>query len=358
MQFPLELLRRCWFLSGPTACGKSDVGLNLAMKLDAEIVALDSMSLYRGLDVGTAKPSSEARRSRPHHLIDVIGPHEEYSLTDYVQAAEAACREIVSRGRTPLFVGGTGLYLRGILRGIFDGPPADWKLRRRLESEAQREGPEILHRRLQEVDPAAAKLLHPHDVRRVIRGLEVYHSTGRPLSQQQQQQPLAVEQRPRHVYWLSPPRDWLYERINRRVEAMFAAGLVGEVQRLILGTERLGDEQTTFESLEGGGEAPPLAPPSQGGGDIVGSHEGGDVVGRSLSRTARQALGYKEVIDYLKGRGSLEMTVELIQKRTRRFAKRQHTWFRNLEECRPVEITGRETPQDISERLLEANELN
>ena len=349
MQFPLELLRRCWFLSGPTACGKSDVGLNLAMKLDAEIVALDSMSLYRGLDVGTAKPSSEARRTRPHHLIDVIGPHEEYSLADYVQAAEAASREIVSRGRTPLFVGGTGLYLRGILRGVFNGPPADWKLRRRLESEAQREGPEILHRRLQEVDPAAAELLHPHDVRRETRGLEVYYSTGLPLSQQQQQKPLTAEQRPRHVYWLSPPREWLYGRINRRVEAMFAAGLVGEVQRLLSGAERLGDEQTTFESFKGGDGDPPQSPPSQGREDVV---------GWSLSRTARQALGYKEVIDYLKGRGSLEMTVELIQKRTRQFAKRQHTWFRNLEECRPVEITGRETPQDISERLLEADGIN
>ncbi len=311
MQFAVEILRECWFLTGPTACGKSDVSLQLAEQLDAEIVALDSMSLYRGMDVGTAKPSTAARRCIPHHLIDLIEPHEEYSLAQYVQAAEAVCRDICRRNRIPLFAGGTGLYLRGILRGVFDGPQADWQLRRTLETEAQRQPPGYLHRRLQEVDSASAHALHPHDTRRLIRALEVHHITGRPLSEQQQQGPLPPEERPRHVYWLSPPRSWLYERINQRVEGMIADGLVEETRRLLAA------------------EKPP-------------------------GRTARQALGYKEVIDYLNGHGTLEETIPLIQTHTRQFAKRQHTWFRNLQECTPVAMIGTETPQQLTQMILAA----
>src|SRR5260221_9014840 len=130
VRFDLQILRNCWFLAGPTACGKSAAGCELAELLNAEIIALDSMSLYRGMDIGTAKPDAQARRRVPHHLIDVLDPHEEFSLADYVAAAESAAREVVGRGRVPLFVGGTGLYLRGGLRGVFEGPPAAWNRRR------------------------------------------------------------------------------------------------------------------------------------------------------------------------------------------------------------------------------------
>jgi len=309
MRFALEILQKCWFLTGPTACGKSEAGLQLAKKLDAEIISLDSMSLYRGMDIGTAKPLPEARRSIPHHLIDVLDPHEENSLAEYLEAAQAACRGILLRGRIPLFIGGTGLYLRGILRGVFDGPPADWSYRRSLHAEAEHHQPGYLHRRLQEVDARAAAALHPNDTRRLIRALEVRQFTNQPLSEQQQQGLLPIEQRPQHVYWLLPPRDWLYERINRRVEEMFAAGLVEEVNKLLSAD-------------------------------------------KPLSRTARQALGYKEVIEHVNGRRSLEETVELVQTRTRQFAKRQHTWFRNLEECVPLEMTGDENPQELADRIL------
>lgn len=310
MRFPNELLKRCWFLSGPTACGKTEVGLALAERLDAEIVSLDSMTLYRGLDIGTAKPPLEMRRQRPHHLFDILDPHEEFSLAQYVAAAEAVCRGIVERGRVPLFVGGTGLYLRGVLRGVFEGPAADWELRRRLEADAQHHGPDWLHQRLQQVDPPTAARLHPNDLRRIVRALEVYELTGRPLSEQQQQPPLPPEQRPPHVYWLAPPRDWLYERINRRVEAMFAQGLVEEVRRLLTRPD-------------------------------------------GLSHTARQALGYKEVIDHLEGRIATPVeTIDLIQRRTRQFAKRQHTWFRNLEECLAVPMIGNESAEELAERML------
>jgi tRNA dimethylallyltransferase len=308
MQFETDILKRCWFLAGPTACGKSAAGCELAEILNGEIIALDSMSLYRGMDVGTAKPAAAMRARVPHHLIDILDPHEEYSLAEFVTAAHLAAQNIIKRGRIPLFVGGTGLYLRGVLRGVFEGPAADWDLRRELEALAEREGQESLHARLGLVDPDLAERLHPGDLRRVIRGIEVWQITGRPLSSQQRQQPLPAESRPKHVYWLHPPRAWLYERIDRRVAEMFREGLVGEVEGLL------------------------RREPSPG-------------------KTARQALGYKEVIDHLQGGVPLADSIALIQTRTRQFAKRQHTWFRNLAECTALEIRGSETPREIAERI-------
>ncbi len=309
MQFEIDILQKCWFLAGPTVCGKSELGVRLAVRLNAEIVSLDSMALYRGMDIGTAKPSLEMRNSVPHHLIDVIDPHEEFSVAEYAEAARAACGAILSRGRVPLFVGGTGLYLRSILRGVFEGPPADWDYRRELEQQVVGREPGLLHERLREVDADSARSIHPNDLRRVIRALEVHHLTGRTLSEQQQQHTLPEEQRPRHVYWLSPDRDWLYDRINRRVEDMIDGGLAQEVHKLLRS-------------------------------------------GKPMSRTARQALGYKEVIDHLEDKASMEETIDRIQTRTRQFAKRQHTWFRNLEECHAIELSPDENANALCDRLL------
>lgn len=309
MHLPLEILQRSWILAGPTAVGKSAVALELAERLGAEIVALDSMTVYRGMDIGTAKPSREDQARVPHHLLDVIDPHEEYSLAEYLRAAAAACDGIVSRGHIPLFVGGTGLYLRGLLRGLFEGPAADWGIRQELEELERMQGAGTLHKRLQAVDPESAAWLHPNDQRRVIRALEVFEITGEPLSILQQQATLPPEQRPTHVYWLEPPRDWLHERINRRVEVMFSAGLVDEVRAL-------------------------LALP------------------QGLGRSARQGLGYKEVLDHFDGLLTLPATVETLQIRTRQFAKRQHTWFRNLPECKAWSIHGDESPSRIAELLI------
>lgn len=311
MHLPLELLQCCWILAGPTAVGKSAVALELSERLNAEIVALDSMTVYRGMDIGTAKPSRDDQARVPHHLLDVIDPHEEYSLADYLRAAGVACAGIESRGHVPLFVGGTGLYLRGVLRGLFEGPSANWDIRRELEEVEKTQGEGTLHRRLQTVDPESAAWLHPHDQRRIIRALEVFQLSGEPLSRLQQEATLPPEQRPQHVYWLEPPRDWLHTRIDRRVDAMFQEGLVEEVQQL-------------------------LALP------------------QGLGRSARQALGYKEVLDHLAGTCTLAATVDTLQTRTRQFAKRQHTWFRNLPECRAWSITGCESPAEIAESLLNA----
>lgn len=315
MTFPAELLTRCWFLCGPTASGKTAVSLELAGHLNAEIVALDSMTLYRGMTIGTAKPAPEELLRVPHHLIDLIDPHEEFSLAEYLEAAAAACHEILSRGRRPLFVGGTGLYLRGVLRGIFNGPAADWEIRRELEEQSQRDGLIALHAELQRIDPVTAARLHPNDVRRVIRAIEVFRLTGAPLSALQEQPPRPLSERTPHVYWLSPPRDWLYQRINMRVRQMFQQGLLDEVRNLM--------------------QLP--NPPGT---------------------TARQGLGYKEVIEWLEsgspgGPDPSADLIELIQTRTRQFAKRQHTWFRNLEECTPIAITGDESPEELAARLAQ-----
>jgi tRNA dimethylallyltransferase len=309
-----EALRASWFLAGPTACGKTAAGLALSERCGAEIVALDSMSLYRGMDIGTAKPTAAERSRVPHHLIDILEPHEEFSVAEYLRAADRACREILSRGGRPLFVGGTGLYLRALLRGVFEGPGADWEFRRLLQEELQQGSPEQLHARLRQVDPETAGRLAPRDVRRVIRALEVRHLTGRPASELKRQPPLPPENRPRHVYWLSPPRAWLHARINERVTRMIEQGLVAEVRRLL------------------GAPRPP-------------------------GRTACQALGYKEIMDHLAGRCTLDEAVALIQARTRQFAKRQHTWFRNLVECRAIPMTGEETPEELAQQVIDAAEI-
>lgn len=328
MTLSTEILSQCWFLAGPTACGKTAVSLCLAEKINAEIVALDSMTLYRGMDIGTAKPTRDQQSIVRHHLIDVLNPEDEFSLADYIQMAGTVCREIIARGRTPLFVGGTGLYLRGLLRGVFEGPAADWSLRNQFEEIARRDGPLVLWSRLQGVDPDSAGRLHPNDQRRIIRALEVFELTGQPLSKLQTQQARPASEQPKQVFWISPPREWLYQRVDDRVDQMIRDGLVAEVKTLMSRPE-------------------------------------------GLSHTARQGLGYKEVIDWLEAherqpghvldqggrhpRPVVSEVVQLIKTRTHQFAKRQHTWFRNLEECRPIAIAGEESPPAIAEAIFQAS---
>ena len=230
---------RATYLTGPTASGKTAVGVELARLLDAEIIALDSMTLYHGMDIGTAKPTASERDEVPHHLIDVLDPWEDSSVAWYRTKALAAAEAIAGRGKRVLFVGGTGLYLKALLRGLFDGPGADPSIRAALEDEAERDGDASLHARLAALDPASAARLHPNDRRRVVRAIEVVATTGRPLSAWQtgHDQPAPVSVR---VFALQRPRDELYTRINQRVEAMFASGLVEEVERLQNGRHPLG----------------------------------------------------------------------------------------------------------------------
>ncbi|MEN6404856.1 MAG: tRNA (adenosine(37)-N6)-dimethylallyltransferase MiaA [Thermoguttaceae bacterium] len=302
-----DFARDAWFLTGPTASGKSAVGVELARRIGAEIVSLDSMAIYRGMDIGTAKPSAAERSQVPHHLVDIVDPSEEYSLAQYVAAAGRSAAEIAARGHAVLLVGGTPLYLKALLRGIFEGPPADWTLRRRLLAEAQRREPGWLHDQVARVDPAAAARLHANDARRLVRALEVFEKTGRPISELQRQ--FAVERSAEQcrVFALEWPRDELATRIDRRCRQMFDDGLVEEVRELL-------------------------------------------ARGR-LSRTARQAVGYREVIEHLEGRRGLPETIELVQQHTRQLAKRQCTWFRSLSECRRTPVAEPFNAAEIARQM-------
>jgi tRNA dimethylallyltransferase len=304
-------LADCWFITGPTASGKTAVAIEVAHRLGAEILSLDSMAVYRGLDIGTAKPSPDERRQIPHHLIDLIEAGEDFSVAQYVAAAQEVAEEVRSRGCEALFVGGTPLYLKALLRGIFEGPPADWELRRQLLASAHEQGVHWLHARLTQVDPVAAQRLHPRDSRRLIRALEVFEKTGRPISQWQQQFDRARPATECRVFVLDWPRDELYRRIEERIEAMFAAGLIDEVRHLL----------------------------------ASGTH---------FSRTARQALGYREVLDYIAGRRNLLESIELVKIRTRQFARRQLTWFRSLSECRWVRMAEDRTLVSIVDEIVTA----
>ncbi len=305
----LTLTRDACYLTGPTAVGKTATALALAERLDAEILALDSMTLYRGLDIGTAKPTPSERARVPHHLLDRLDPWQSASVADYrCWALDILC-DLKERGRTALFVGGTPLYLKALLRGLFEGPPADPEIRRRLEAQADLEGDDALHRRLQQCDPEAADRIHPNDRRRLVRALEVFEQTGVPLSQFQ-----AEHERPAPpdvpVLALDRPRAQLHERIDRRVHTMFDEGLVDEVRALL-------DDP------------------------------------RGLADGPSQAAGYHEVIDLLAGTLDRDGAIARIQARTRQLAKRQITWFRHLEEVRIVPITDLDDPQRLADALAE-----
>jgi tRNA dimethylallyltransferase len=317
----------CWFLTGATAVGKTGVGLALARRLDAEIVALDSMTVYRGMDIGTAKPTAAERAAVTHHLLDIVDPADEYSVAQYVEAAARVAGNIRSRGKQVLFVGGTPLYLKSLLRGLFDGPPADWRLREEIEDELEYVGQEALHQRLQQVDPVAAAAIHPHDTRRLVRALEVYRATGQPISHQQFQFEEGRRSDECRVFVLRRERTELHRRIESRVEGMIEAGLIDEVRQLT--------------------ETPPL-PLGEGRG------EGDSPSACRLGRTARQAVGYREALDHLAGECDLATAKERITVRTRRFAKRQGTWFRSLSECRFVDIAGEVDADALVEEIVSA----
>ena len=257
-----------------------------------------------------AKPSPEERAEIPHHLIDIRDPNEEFSLATYVETAQEKIEEIRGRGREALFVGGTPLYLKGMLRGIFPGPPADWDFRRRVMAEAESVGVQVLHDRLDQVDPLSAARLHPGDLRRIVRALEVHRATGQPISHSQLQFDEGADADSRRVFVIDWPRAVLYERINQRVERMFARGFTDEVERL---RDRYGQ----------------------------------------LSRTASQAVGYRETLEMLKRNLPQDDTVERIKTRTRRFAKRQCTWFRSLSECRRIPLSESLQPSEIAQMILD-----
>ena len=305
-----EIVKRSWFLTGATASGKTGVSLSLAQAIDAEIISLDSMAIYRGMNVGTAKPSAEQQSKIAHHLIDICDPNENFSTSQFYELAREKVSEIWGRGKTVLFVGGTALYLKTMLRGLFEGPPADWEFRKEIEDEIAEMGDEFLHQRLKMVDPIAAHNLHPNDHRRIIRALEVFKVTGKPLSHLQMEFDEKTDPENCRVFALRHDRAILHQRIEQRVKSMFENDLLGEVSAILQQYDH-------------------------------------------LSRTAAQAVGYKEAIDHLNGEMTLDEATERVRIRTRRFARHQETWFRGMHECEMIDLAADFDQQQTVELLLE-----
>ena len=297
-------------LCGPTASGKESVALHLAPLLGAEVLSLDSMKVYRGMDIGTSKAPAEARRRVPHHLVDCADPSEDMSARRFTDLADGAIAGVRNRGRQVLVVGGTTLYLKALLFGLFEGPSADLALRARLEEEARRDGTESLHRRLAAADPAAGSRIHPTDLRRLVRALEVVEETGGAMS------PLQVEWKelrpryPHRLLALRRPRAELRARIAARVRAMEREGLVEEVRRL--------------RAAAGG-----------------------------LGRTASQAIGYKEIGAFLDGAATLEAAMEKVRTRTNRLARAQETWLRSFPGMEFLDVPADEAPEETARRAAE-----
>lgn len=273
-------------LAGPTAVGKTALSLGLAEHFGAEIISADSMQVYKGMDIGTAKVTPREQARVPHHMIDVADPALPYSVADYVGQAEPVLQDILARGRLPLITGGTGFYIQALLKGLdFSETRKDNTIRNCLQERMETEGPAALHRELAEKDPAAAAAIHPHNRKRLIRALEYFEETGQRISELNLKQQ-AQEGPYRTLYLvLNLPRELLYRRIEERVEQMFRAGLVEEVKAL-------------------------------------------KAKGIPAESTAMQALGYKEVLAYLEGRCSREEAMARIKLGSRHYAKRQLTWFK------------------------------
>lgn len=295
-------------LVGPTASGKTDLSLRIAERLSFEILSADSRQVYRHMDIGTAKPTEEERRRVPHHCIDIADPDAVFSAGQYGMLARGIVRGILSRNKTALVVGGSGLYIRALVDGIFHGNFRDEGVRRRLNEEAEGLGLESMHRCLRDVDPVAAGRIHPNDRRRIIRALEVCAISGRPLSRLQKEGTEPADFDPL-FFGLNWPRDVLYERIERRVDRMMEKGLVDEVRKL---------KET----------------------------------GYSPAHNAMDSVGYREIFHHLDGRITLEEAVALIKKNTRRFAKRQMTWFRSDRRIEWMEVRDSMEFDGMADRIV------
>lgn len=297
---------------GPTASGKSALGIALALQLNGEIINCDSVQVYQGIEIATAKVPVDERRGVAHHLIDFVSPQVNYTAGEWARAATQKIEEIEGRGRLPLLVGGSGFYLRALRRPFFPSPPTDVSLRARLDQVRGRRGPEHLHRLLLRLDPRSAAGLFPRDWPRVQRAIEVRLQTGRTFSQQKATRPDPVESAQRlRIFALNPPRAELYRRINERTEAHFAAGLVDEVKTLL-------------------------------------------AAGVPATSNALGAHGYRRVVEFLQGQGDLENAIEQAKLNVRHYAKRQLTWFRHEPNVEWVEGFGEE--EQVQARVIRAIE--
>lgn len=273
-------------LTGPTAVGKTDLSIKLAKVLDGEIISADSMQVYKKMNIGTAKITPQEMKGIPHHLVDVLDPGEEFHVVRFQQMAKEALQKIYAKGKIPIIVGGTGFYIQGLLYDIdFSKEETDVRYRKELECKAVKEGQEVLHKMLQEIDPVSYEEIHCNNVKRVIRALEFYKINGYPISEHNKKERQKESPYNFAYFVLNHNREILYDRINRRVDGMVEQGLIEEVRSL---------KEEGYEK----------------------------------SMVSMQGIGYKEVFEYLEGKNSRQEAIEHIKKDTRHFAKRQLTWFR------------------------------
>jgi tRNA dimethylallyltransferase len=294
------------FIVGPTAAGKSEIGFCLAQRLKAEIICCDAMQVYREITIASDKPSARAMARVSHHLVDILSVTEDFNVARYRELAVPVIRDIQSRGKTSLIVGGSGMYMSVLLDGIFEGIIAEEDLREELAEDAKTKGLGFLHERLRSLDPQAAAKIHPNDPQRIIRALEVVLSTGQPLSRLQEKREGLWEKMPIKIFALNRPRQELYQRVEARVDAMFAGGLVEEIKKV----SRL-----------------------------------------PLSMTARKIIGIPEVTGYLKGEHDLERAKYLMKLHTRHYVKRQLTWFRRDKRLTWIDIKQSDTNESIADQI-------
>ena len=297
---------RVIFLAGPTASGKSKIAVALAKKINAEIISCDSMQVYRGMDILASQPAPAFRKRVAHHLLRFLSAEKEFNVSLYRSRALKKIEAVLRRKKTPLFVGGSGLYISAVVDGIFALRTENKALRRKLSREAQKKGSAFLHARLKIVDPLAAAKVHPNDAKRIIRALEVYRACGRPISQLQKERRGIGDKYEVRIFCLDLPREELYRRIGRRVELMFRQGLLKEVKKILK---------------------------------------------LKLSRTAGYAIGIRELEGYLAGEYGLESAKEIIKRNTRRYAKRQLAWFRKDKRIKWLETGAEERPGQTAERI-------
>ena len=298
-------------LTGPTAVGKTSLSIRLAKAVDGEIISADSMQIYKHMDIGSAKVTKEEMDGVPHHLIDLLGPWEECNVVTFQQLAKTALEEIASRGRVPIVAGGTGFYIQALLYDIdFKDNEEGGAIRRELEAEAEEKGGAYLHGLLEEVDPESARAIHPNNLKRVIRALEYYRQTGETISAHNEEERKKESPYEFFYYVLNTDRQVLYDRIDRRVDEMVKAGLIDEVQRL-------------------------------------------KSMGCTRQMVSMQGLGYKEILDYLEDRCTLEEALYVLKRDTRHFAKRQLTWYRRERQVRWLNLPDFENNQDkVLEHIL------
>ena len=278
---------------GPTGVGKSAFALDLASKIGGEIVSADSMQVYKYMDIGTAKPGLEEQKMIPHHLIDIVYPDEEYNVYRFRKDALQAVKDILGRGKEAIVVGGSGLYIEALIRGIFEGPSRDEKLRKELKGEEEQKGKGYLWKKLNEIDPISARRIHPNDIKRLIRALEVYMKSGKKLTDFLTENMVTAYNY--DIIYLHMDRNALYERINMRVDEMVKKGLIEEVRSLI-------------------------------------------IMGYNESFQSMKAIGYKEVVAYLKGIYDKREMLDVLKRNTRKLAKRQICWFKRYPVKKVVNI--------------------